>query len=80
HGSWNRAPLPQAGFQVGFVPLGGARPRDGFEPFATGFLGDSAQGSGTVRRPTGLAQSPDGALYITDDAGGRIWQVHFVGR
>jgi glucose/arabinose dehydrogenase len=23
----------------------------------------------------GLAEGPDGSLYITDDAGGRIWRV-----
>jgi len=28
-----------------------------------------------------LAEGPDGSLYITDDAGGRIWRVlHANGR
>jgi glucose/arabinose dehydrogenase len=80
HGSWNRAPLPQAGYQVGFVPLGGERPATGFEPFAGGLVGEGVQPGTAVRRPTGLAESPDGSLYITDDAGGRIWQVHYTGR
>ena len=30
-------------------------------------------------RPMGLAQGPDGALYITDDKAGRVWKVRYVG-
>jgi len=50
-----------------------------FEIFADGFAPNlsvqrSTSGSGN-RRPTGLAQGPDGALYITDDAMGRVWKV-----
>jgi glucose/arabinose dehydrogenase len=33
---------------------------------------------GTAKhRPTGLAQGPDGSLYITDDMGGRIYRVTY---
>jgi glucose/arabinose dehydrogenase len=32
-----------------------------------------------AHRPTGLAQGPDGGLYISDDRGGRIWRVVYVG-
>jgi glucose/arabinose dehydrogenase len=28
----------------------------------------------------GVAVGPDGSLYITDDAGGRIWRVTYTGR
>jgi len=50
-----------------------------FEIFADGFAPNlnvqrTMRGSGN-RRPVGLAQGPDGALYITDDAGGRVWKV-----
>jgi hypothetical protein len=31
-------------------------------------------------RPSGLAQSPDGALYVTDDAGGRIYKIVYTGK
>ena len=31
-------------------------------------------------RAMALAEGPDGSLYITDDAGGRIWRVLHVGR
>jgi glucose/arabinose dehydrogenase len=79
HGSWNRAPLPQAGYKVVFQPMKAGRASGAYEIFADGFAANlevqrSAPRSGN-RRPVGLAQGPDGALYITDDAGGRIWKV-----
>src|SRR5205823_13546378 len=37
HGSWNRAPLPQAGFRVVFAPFRFVRPTGSFETFADGF-------------------------------------------
>jgi glucose/arabinose dehydrogenase len=83
HGSWNRAPLPQAGFRVVFAPFSrGSQPTGTFTTFADGFLArppGSARvtpGPG-VHRPVGLAESPDGALYITDDAGGTVYKVTF---
>jgi glucose/arabinose dehydrogenase len=27
----------------------------------------------------GLAVSPDGGLYVTDDTGGRIWKIVYTG-
>ena len=82
HGSWNRAPLPQAGFRVVFAPFSGNAPTGRFTTFADGFM---ARPPGTARvrpgpgihRPVGLAESPDGALYITDDAGGTIYKVTY---
>jgi glucose/arabinose dehydrogenase len=79
HGSWNRAPLPQAGYKVVYQPMKNGRADGAFEIFADGFAPNlnvqrSTSGSGN-RRPTGLAQGPDGALYITDDAMGRVWKV-----
>jgi glucose/arabinose dehydrogenase len=74
HGSWNRAPRPQGGYNVVFVPF--ARGRAGpHEIFATGFAGDSVQPAGARHRPVGVAVGPDGSLYISDDRGGRIWRV-----
>jgi glucose/arabinose dehydrogenase len=79
HGSWNRAPLPQAGYNVVFQPMRNGRAAGAFEIFADGFAPNLAIQRSTPRsgnrRPTGLAQGPDGALYISDDAGGRIWKV-----
>ena len=82
HGSWNRAPLPQAGFRVVFAPFRGNRPTGTFTTFADGFMamppGNARVTSGPgVHRPVGLAESPDGALYITDDAGGSVYKVTY---
>jgi glucose/arabinose dehydrogenase len=79
HGSWNRAPLPQAGYNVVFQPMRNGRAAGAYEVFADGFAPNLTVQRSTPRsgnhRPTGLAQGPDGALYISDDAGGRIWKV-----
>lgn len=78
HGSWNRAPEPQAGYRVVFQPLHGDRPGGGYEMFAGGFFADGKP-TALAGRPTGLAEGPDGALYIADDQHGRIWRVEYVG-
>jgi len=39
HGSWNRAPGPQGGYNVVFVPFAGGRPTGQYEIFADGFAG-----------------------------------------
>jgi glucose/arabinose dehydrogenase len=39
HGSWNRAPLPQAGYNVAFVPMRAGQPAGQYERFADGFAG-----------------------------------------
>ena len=76
HGSWNRAPLPMAGYNVTFVPFSGGKPgtRD---VFADGFAGKTPLMSPAqaVARPGGLAMGPDGSLYIAEDVKGRIWRV-----
>jgi glucose/arabinose dehydrogenase len=81
HGSWNRAPGPQEGYNVVFVPFAGGKPADPakYETFADGFAGAEKQPDRAAHRPTGLAQGPDGALYIADDKGGRIWKVTYKG-
>jgi glucose/arabinose dehydrogenase len=81
HGSWNRAPGPQEGYNVVFVPFTGGKPVDPakYEIFADGFAGANKQPDAAAHRPTGLAQGPDGALFITDDKGGRIWRVVYKG-
>ena len=79
HGSWNRAPEPQAGFFVVFVPFKNGMPSGKWEVFADGFSGLQTTGStGKVKyRPCGLAQGPDGSLYISDDNNGTIWKVSY---
>ena len=82
HGSWNRAPEPQGGFRVVYQPLRDGRASGAFETFAENFNpGNTQPPQGTTnRRPTGVAVGPDGALYISDDAGGRVWKVVYTGR
>jgi glucose/arabinose dehydrogenase len=79
HGSWNRAPGPQGGYQVVFQPMSGTQGSGKFEPFANGFGGPNPQPTSAPYRPSGLAVGPDGALYIGDDAKGRIWRVTYGG-
>lgn len=79
HGSWNRAPLPQGGYKVVFLPFESGQPAAEFEVFADGFAGPDVSPRGARHRPTGLAVGPDGSLYIADDKGGRIWRVIYVG-
>jgi len=68
HGSWNRS-VPD-GYKV--VSLhwredGSIEERD----FLAGFLGDS----GVIGRPAGVAEGPDGAVYVADDYAGAIYRV-----
>ncbi len=79
HGSWNRAPFPQKGFNVAFVPFRDGAPSGDYEIFADGFAGPGEiRGPRDARyRPTGLAQGPDGSLYISDSRQGRIWRVRY---
>jgi len=65
------------GYNVVFVPFGAdGRPSGGYEVFADGFAVDTSDlPDSAVHRPVGLAQGPDGSLYISDDKGGRIWRV-----
>ena len=82
HGSWNRAPFPQSGYNVTFQPLAdGKASAAACEVFADGFAGSvAAKSAGKAKhRPTGLAVASDGALYISDDTGGRIYRVTYVG-
>ena len=72
HGSWNRAPLPQAGFNVSFAPFANGQPTGAHRIFADGFRGDSTE---QLHRPMGMAVTADGALIVGDDRGGRIYRI-----
>ncbi|MEJ2479104.1 MAG: PQQ-dependent sugar dehydrogenase [Acidihalobacter sp.] len=82
HGSWNRAPEPQAGYLVAFVPFDARGvPTGPYEIFADGFAGREVVHSPgqALYRPCGIAQGPDGALYVADSEQGRIWRITYGG-
>ena len=81
HGSWNRINYKQAGFMVAFVPMADGVPAGEWEIFATGFVGpEPVENPGNAAfRPCGLAQGPDGSLYVSDSQKGRIWRIMYYG-
>jgi len=80
HGSWNRAPLPQGGYDVVLQPMKDGKASGDFIVFADGFAGRTKEPGRAAFRPTGLAMAPDGSLYISDDVHGRIWRVTYHGK
>jgi glucose/arabinose dehydrogenase len=68
HGSWDRAPLPQAGFRVVFIPFKNGKAVGTFTTFTDATPSQIKIG--------GVAMAPDGsALYIASDQVGKIWRV-----
>ena len=79
HGSWNRAPEPQKGYFVVFVPFSNGKPSGDWEIFADNFSGgpDKTASGGATYRPCGLAEGPDGSIYVTDDSKGNVWKISY---
>jgi glucose/arabinose dehydrogenase len=79
HGSWNRAPGPQGGYNIVFQPLADGKVSGDYVVFADGFAGRYKDPGRATHRPSGLAVGPYGALYVSDDVGGRIWRITYEG-
>ena len=79
HGSWNRAPLVQEGYYVVFVPFDHRLPAGDWEIFANDFAGKGPvkNPGDAVHRPMGLAQGPDGSLYVSDSEKGTVWRIFY---
>jgi glucose/arabinose dehydrogenase len=81
HGGFDRAPLPNEGFNVMFLPMGAnGSPSGAAEVFADGFAGPGQPlPAAALHRPVGVTEGQDGSLYVSDDRGGRIYRIVFVG-
>ena len=76
-GSWNRR--PPSGYEVVRVRFEDGRPV-GLEPFLQGFLVETEDGEwGHLGRLCGLAQTPDGALLLSDDTNGVVYRIAYTG-
>ena len=84
HGSWNRAPLPQAGFNITFLPMrAGGTATGAHRVFADAFnqaIAPTLNPAGVVRRPSGIAQMNDGSILVSDDQGGVIYRIAYRGQ
>lgn len=74
HGSWNRS--IRTGTKVIRVRLRQGRATGEYDDFVTGFTVDNHSVWG---RPVGVAVGHDGALFVTDDAGGTLWRIAYTG-
>ena len=75
----NQSKEIKKGFFVAFVPFKNGKPDGEWEIFLDNFAGIDLENptDGLKHRPCGLAQGPDGALYVCDDFGGSIFRVRY---
>jgi glucose/arabinose dehydrogenase len=82
HGSWNRAPRPQKGYNVTYVPFDEkGMPVGTYEVFASGFPGveEFVSTKAARYRPSGVAFGPDGSMYVSETEKGRVWRIDYPG-
>lgn len=76
----NQSPELKKGFFVAFVPFENGKPSGEWEIFLDNFAGfdlANPEGGTLKHRPCGLAQGPDGALYVCDDFGGSVFKITY---
>lgn len=77
----NQSKELKKGFIIAFIPFKNGKPDGDWEIFLDNFAGfdlaNPTEGNGLKHRPCGLAQGPDGALYVADDFGGSIFKVTY---
>ncbi|HEY9000911.1 MAG TPA: PQQ-dependent sugar dehydrogenase [Mucilaginibacter sp.] len=75
----NQSSQLKKGFFVAFVPFKNGKPSGDWEIFADNFSGvDLNKPSGPIKyRPMGIAQGPDGSLYVADDLKGTIFRITY---
>lgn len=77
HGSWNRS-VP-TGYKVVRIKLDEkGQPVGGPQDFITGWLapGETRKGH-WMGRPAGITFGSDGSMYVSDDAGGKIYRITY---
>ncbi len=73
HGSWNRS-VP-TGYKVVHIPMEGDESGP-VQDFAVGWLRDDGSDWG---RPVDVLTGIDGGLFVSDDAGGKIYRIFYTG-
>lgn len=71
HGSWNRS--TPAGYKVVRLHVEAGRPHSAVD-FLSGWV---TAGGKVIGRPVQPLVGPDGAMYVSDDYGGRVWRVAY---
>src|ERR1043166_1324876 len=72
----------KSGYDVVFVPFDRQGKAGSPEVFAGGFAGFDPTSTNRVAaryRPIGIAEGPDGALYVADSQKGRVWRIAYQG-
>jgi len=74
-----QSPELKKGYFVAFVPFKDGKPDGTWEIFADNFSGiDLANPSGPIQhRPCGLAQGPNGELYVSEDLNGTVYKISY---
>lgn len=74
-----QSPELKKGYFVAFIPFKDGQPNGNWEIFADNFSGiDLADPSGPIQhRPCGLAQGPEGELYVSEDLNGTVYKITY---